>query len=91
MVSLFEFLVEVLASTVRLVVFVLTEVALRDPLAFVSAAVGGLIIAGTVGFFAYLVFGAALAELGIDVGSPGRTPPREAVGDAGDGGPRTGN
>jgi hypothetical protein len=91
MVSLLDFVAEFLASTVRLVVIFVIEVALRDPLGFVAFAVGAGLTTATLGFFAYLVLGAALEAVGIDVGSPGRTPRRERVETTPEGGPRTGN
>jgi hypothetical protein len=89
MVSLLEFLVEFLASTVRLVVIFVTDVALRDPLAFVAFAVGAGLTTATLAFFAYLVLGATLEAVGVDAGSPGRTPRRERAETTSESGPRT--
>jgi hypothetical protein len=91
MVSLLDFVAEFLVSTVRLVVIFVLDVALRDPLAFVAFVVGAGLTTATLAFFAYLVLGAALAELGLDIGSPGRTPRREPAETAPEVGPRTGN
>jgi hypothetical protein len=75
MVSLVEFVVELLASVVQLVVVFLTEVAFTDPLAFISFAVGAAITTGSVAFLSYLAVGALLREVGIELPTPGRTPP----------------
>jgi hypothetical protein len=78
MATLLDLLVEFVTSTIRLFVVFTTEVALRepfDPLALVSLAVGSAITAGAVGFFGYLVAGAALDALGVDLSAPGRSPP----------------
>lgn len=66
---------ELFASLIDLVVVFVTQVALRDPLSFVSFAVGGALITATVGLIGYLAFGAAFEAIGIDLDSPGRTPP----------------
>ena len=78
MATLFDLLVELVGSTIRLLVVFTTEVALRepfDPLALVSLAVGSAITAAAVGFFGYLVAGAALDAVGIDPSSLGQSPP----------------
>jgi hypothetical protein len=80
MATLLDLVVELLASTLRLVVVFTTEVALRepfDPLALASLASGTVFTLVAVGFFGYLVVGAALEAVGLDIGSPGRTPPPE--------------
>jgi hypothetical protein len=80
MATLPELIVELVTSTLRLVVVFTTEVALRepfDPLALASLASGTVFTLVAVGVFGYLVLGAALEAVGVDVGSPGRTPPPE--------------
>ncbi|MFB6304097.1 MAG: hypothetical protein ABEH47_02945 [Haloferacaceae archaeon] len=76
MATLVDLIAELFGSLLRLAVIFVTEVALRDPLAFLSFAVGALLTTATVAFFAYLVAGAAVDLLGITLESPGRTPPR---------------
>ena len=67
---------ELFVSLVRLVVVSVTRVALRDPLAFVSFAVGGALIVASVGVLGYLALGAALDAVGLSPESPGRPPQR---------------
>jgi hypothetical protein len=67
---------ELLASLVRLVVVFVTQVALRDPLAFVSFLVGAALTTGAVAVLAYLGLRAAIDAVGLSRGSPGRAPPR---------------
>jgi hypothetical protein len=75
MPTLTALLVELAASLVELVVVFVTQVALRDPLAFVSFVVGAVITTASVAFVGYLAAGAAVDAIGIDLDSPGRTPP----------------
>jgi hypothetical protein len=80
MPTILDFVVAFLTSIVRLVVVFTTEVALRqpfDPLALVSLAVGSVFVLVSVGVFGYLVVGALFETLGVDLGSPGRSPPPE--------------
>ena len=80
MPTLLDLVVELLSSIVRLVVVFTTEVALRqpiDPLALASLASGTVFVLISVGFVGYLVAGALVEELGVDLGSPGRSPPPE--------------
>jgi hypothetical protein len=77
MASLLTLVVELLASVLELAVIFVTDVALRDPLAFVSFLVGaGLTTASVLGF-GYLVLGAAVDWLGDVIGTP-RQPPQRA-------------
>jgi energy-converting hydrogenase Eha subunit C len=80
MATLLDLIVALLTSVVRLVVVFTTEVALRqpiDPLALISLAAGTVFVVVSVGFFGYLVVGALFEALGVDLGSPGRSPPPE--------------
>ncbi|MFB6168201.1 MAG: hypothetical protein ABEJ43_05070 [Haloferacaceae archaeon] len=80
MPTLLDLVVTFLTSIVRLVVVFTTEVALRqplDPLALVSLAAGTVFVVVSVGLFGYLVAGALFEALGVDLGSPGRSPPPE--------------
>ena len=80
MATLLDLVVEFLSSIVRLVVVFTTEVALRqpiDPLALASLASGTVFVLVSVGFVGYLVAGALFEALGIDLDSPGRSPPPE--------------
>jgi hypothetical protein len=76
MPTLLDFVAELLVSLVRLTVIFATEVALRDPLAFVAFAVGAALTTASVAVFGYLAVGAALDLAGIAMPSPGRTPRR---------------
>jgi hypothetical protein len=76
MATLLDFAAQLLGSLVRLVVIFVTEVALRDPLAFVAFLFGAAFVSLSVGFFAYLGLGALLDEFGVAMRSPGRTPRR---------------
>jgi hypothetical protein len=78
MATLLDLVVALLTSVVRLVVVFTTEVALRqpfDPLALVSLAAGTVLVLVPVGVFGYLVAGALFESVGVDLGSPGRSPP----------------
>ncbi|MFB6281042.1 MAG: hypothetical protein ABEH40_03390 [Haloferacaceae archaeon] len=72
MPSLAALAAELVGSAVRLVRIFLVEVALRDPLAFVSFAVGALLTTAAVAVLGYLAAGAALDAAGFATGSPGR-------------------
>lgn len=78
MVSLLTFVAELFASVLRLAVIFVTEVALRDPLSFVSFAVGAVLTTGAVVVFGYLALGALVDALvgDFDFTSPGREPPQ---------------
>lgn len=76
MVTLLEFAAELVISGIDLIAIFLTEVAFRDPLAFVSFLTGALLTTATVAFGGYLFVGAVLRELGISLPTPGRTPPQ---------------
>jgi hypothetical protein len=73
MVSLVEFVVELVASVIELTVVFLRDVAFTDPLAFVSFAMGAALTTGSVAFLGYLAVGALLKEFGIEMPTPGRT------------------
>jgi hypothetical protein len=78
MVTVIEFLSRLLGSVVDLVVIFLTDVFLNDPVGAVVFLVGAGLTTASVAAFGALVLGAALDAVGIDVGSPGRTPSRPA-------------
>ncbi|MFB6303020.1 MAG: hypothetical protein ABEH78_09195 [Haloferacaceae archaeon] len=63
---------ELLGSLVRLAEIFVTEVALRDPLAFVSFATGALLTTAAVAVLGYLAAGAAVDAVERATGSPGR-------------------
>jgi hypothetical protein len=77
MASLLTLVVELFASLLQLAVIFVRDVALRDPLSFVSFLVGaGLTTASVLGF-GYLVAGAVVDWLGDVIGTP-RQPPQQA-------------
>ncbi|ESS07027.1 MAG: hypothetical protein A07HB70_00707 [uncultured archaeon A07HB70] len=81
MPTLLDLVVTLLGSVVRLIVVFTTEVALRqpiDPLALVALAVGTVLTVVPTAVFGYLVAGAALDAIGIDLGSIVRSPPEES-------------
>ena len=72
MVTLLDFLAEIVTSAIRLFVIFLTDIALREPLAFVTWLVGALLVAVSIAIPAYLVLGAVVELLGGTMWSPGR-------------------
>lgn len=80
MVSVIDFLTELGNSIVDLGGIFVNDIALGDPLAFVSFLAGALIMLFSVGVAGYLGLGALARELGIKSPTPGRgprdTPPR---------------
>jgi hypothetical protein len=72
MPSLAALVAELFGSLVRLAGIFVTEVALRDPLAFVAFAVGGLLTTIPVAVLGYLAAGAALTAVERATASPGR-------------------
>ncbi|WP_129112653.1 hypothetical protein [Halegenticoccus tardaugens] len=75
MVSLFDFVADLLGSTVRLVVIFATEVLPNDPLSAIVFLIGGALTTFSIAFFGYLVLGAVGELFGGLMPSPGRTPP----------------
>jgi hypothetical protein len=79
MVTLVDFLVRLIGSVFELVVIFITRVALSDPLAFVSFAIGGALTTFAIAALAYFVFGALVDAVSGDGGGRdgtiGRTPP----------------
>jgi hypothetical protein len=73
MVSLVAFVTRLLGSLVDLTVIFVTEVALRDPLAFVAFLVGSGLVTVSVAALGYLVVGAVFREVGVEFPTPGRT------------------
>jgi hypothetical protein len=82
MVTVTEFVVRLVVSVVDLFVIFLTEVALSDPLAFVSLLVGGALTTFAIGFFAYLTLGALLDPLLGDRSGPGGPGESDTIGRA---------
>lgn len=76
MVTLVDFVVEFVLSAIRLIVIFLTDVAIQDPLAFISFVTGALLTTATLLFGGYLAVGAVLEMFGITFPSPGRTQPQ---------------
>ncbi|MFB6176882.1 MAG: hypothetical protein ABEI99_07025 [Halobaculum sp.] len=72
MVTVTDFLVRLVTSAIELVVTFVTEVAVQDPLSFVSFLFGAIFVGGASAFFGYLVVGALFDELGLQMPSPGR-------------------
>jgi hypothetical protein len=89
MVSLVEFVVELIASVFELTVVFLRDVAFTDPLAFVSFAMGAAITTGSVAFLGYLAVGALLKEFGIELPTPGRTATSKSTSTSTTSGPRS--
>lgn len=70
MVTVIDFIIELVTSAIDLIVIFITEVALRDPLAFVSFLFGALFVGGASAVLGYLALGALGYEFGI--GDPAR-------------------
>jgi hypothetical protein len=77
MASLLALVTELLVSVFELVVIFIRDVALRDPLAFVSFLVGGGLTTASVAVFGYLAVGAFVDWLGDVIGRP-RQPSQQA-------------
>jgi hypothetical protein len=79
MVTLVDFLVRLVASVFELVVIFITRVALSDPLAFVSFAIGAVLTTASVAALGYLALGAVVDAVSGDSGGGdgaiGRAPP----------------
>jgi hypothetical protein len=65
MVTVIDFLIRLVTSIVDLIVIFVTEVAIRDPLAFVSLLFGAAFVGGASLALGYLALGALGYELGI--------------------------
>ncbi|SHG67819.1 hypothetical protein [Halobaculum gomorrense] len=65
MVTVIDFLVRLVTSVVDLIVIFVTEVALRDPLSFVSFLFGAAFVGGASLVLGYLALGALGYEFGI--------------------------
>jgi len=79
MVTLVDFVAELLGSLLRLFAVAFTEVALRDPISFVVAAVGGLFVLASVGALGYLTLGALVDLVAGDGDSSFAQPPEDRV------------
>ncbi|MEZ3116579.1 hypothetical protein RYH80_11740 [Halobaculum sp. MBLA0147] len=79
MVTVTDFLVELAASVAEMAITIGTEVALRDPLSFVSVVAGTAFLVVSTGVLGYVALGALLQPLGLSLPSPGRGT-REAEG-----------
>ena len=71
MVTLVDLLVRLVGSVFELVVIFITRVALSDPLAFVSFAVGGALTTFAIAAFGYFLFGALVDAMSGDGGTGG--------------------
>ncbi|WP_380681441.1 hypothetical protein [Salinigranum sp. GCM10025319] len=80
MVTLVDFIARLLGSVIDLVVIFVTQVALSDPLSFVSFLVGGALTTFAIVAFGYLALGALVDAVssvgGGGNGAIGRAPPR---------------
>lgn len=65
MATLLGFAIALVESAVDLTIIFVTQVALRDPLSFISFAVGAALTTGAVGFFGLLVAGALADAVGL--------------------------
>ncbi|WP_136600913.1 hypothetical protein [Salinigranum halophilum] len=83
MVTLVDFLARLIGSVFELVVIFITQVALSDPLSFISFAIGGALTTFALVAFAYLAVGALVDAVSGGSGgsggsgSIGRAPPRQ--------------
>jgi hypothetical protein len=79
MVTVFEFVVELLVSGIDLTRIFIFDVLLRspfDPLAAISFLIGAVLTLFSVAFFGYLVLGAVASLFSGSFGSLGRAPPQ---------------
>ena len=81
MVTLLDFVAELIVSAVRLLIIFVTDVIVQPSivdtvLSGLSALVGALLFAFSFGFGLYLVGGAVVDGIGDLMPSPGRTPPQ---------------
>lgn len=67
MVTIVDFVVELVLSTVELLRIFLFDVALADPLSFVSFLTGAAVIGVTMAAGGYLALGALAEAVGIDL------------------------
>lgn len=67
MVTVVDFVVELVRSTIELLRIFVFEVALADPLSFVSFLAGAAVIGVTMGAGGYLALGALADALGVDL------------------------
>ena len=74
MVTIFDFLVEILSNVFELARIFLFDVIVNDPLSLISWVVGAIIIAFSMGLMAYLALGALGELVGGSAGTrrPGR-------------------
>lgn len=74
MVTVFDFVAEILGNVFELARIFLFDVIVNDPLSLVSWVVGAVIMAFTMGLMAYLAFGALADLVGGSMGTrdPGR-------------------
>jgi hypothetical protein len=80
MVTLVDFLGRLVGSVFELIVIFITRVALSDPLAFISFAIGGALTTFSIAALGYLAIGALVDAVsgdgsGSGDGTIGRTPP----------------
>ena len=77
MVTLGEFLVELLVNVGQLISIILFDVIASDPLSAISGIIGGLLITGAVAVLGYLALGALGESISRVVGPLGRAPPQQ--------------
>ena len=75
MVTILDFVVEILSNVFELARIFLFDVIVNDPLSLVSWVIGAIILAFTMGLMAYLAFGALGDLVGGSIGT--RNPGRE--------------
>ncbi|MFB6126139.1 MAG: hypothetical protein ABEJ79_02410 [Halolamina sp.] len=80
MVTVADFVVRLVTSVVDLVRIFLFEVALSDPLTFLTFAVGATITTGAIAVGGYVALGVLARELGVTSPTPSRpqSPPQRA-------------
>ena len=80
MVTVVGFVVRLVTSVVDLVRIFLLEVALSDPLTFLTFAVGATLTTGALAVGGYVALGVLARELGVTAPSPSQpqSPPRRA-------------
>jgi hypothetical protein len=77
MVTLGEFLVELLVNVGELISIILFDVIASGPLSAISGIVGGLFIGAAVAVLGYLALGALGESISRAVGPLGRAPPQQ--------------
>jgi hypothetical protein len=81
MVTVLDFITRLIGSVFELIVIFIMDVALSDPLSFISFAIGGALTTFALAAFGYLALGALVDAVsgdgdGGDDGTIGRAPPQ---------------